>query len=68
MKEADRLRTFQVDDHNNLPSVRSVDCPLNVKVGRLLVNAFKNREIKFGFSLQNINTVFDALAIKPVYF
>lgn len=32
-----------------------------------LVNAFKNREIEFGFSLQNIQTVFETLAIQPAF-
>ena len=32
-----------------------------------LVNAFKNREIEFGFSLQNIQTVFDTFGIQPAY-
>ncbi|HOX96448.1 MAG TPA: recombinase family protein [Candidatus Woesebacteria bacterium] len=31
-----------------------------------LVNAFKNREIKFGFSLQNIQTVFETFKIQPI--
>lgn len=29
-----------------------------------LVNAFKNREIEFGFSLQNIQTVFETFKIQ----
>jgi hypothetical protein len=32
-----------------------------------LVDAFRNREIEFSFSLQNIRTVFDAFDIKPAY-
>jgi len=31
-----------------------------------LVNAFKNREIEFGFSLTNIQTVFDAFRLQPI--
>lgn len=32
-----------------------------------LVDAFKNREIEFGFSLQNIQTVFETFEIQPRY-
>ena len=32
-----------------------------------LVDAFKNREIEFGFSLQNIQTVFETFGIQPAY-
>ncbi len=32
-----------------------------------LVNAFKNREIEFGFSLQNIQTVFETFEISPKF-
>lgn len=32
-----------------------------------LVNAFKNREIEFGFSLQNIKTLFETFQIQPAY-
>lgn len=32
-----------------------------------LVNAFRNREIEFGFSLQNIQTVFETFQIQPAY-
>ena len=32
-----------------------------------LVDVFRNREIEFGFSLQNIQTVFETLEIQPAY-
>lgn len=32
-----------------------------------LVDMFKNREIEFGFSLQNIQTVFETFKIQSVY-
>ncbi len=32
-----------------------------------LINAFRNREIEFGFSLNHIQTVFDAFGLKPAY-
>lgn len=30
-----------------------------------LLNMFRNRELEFGFSLQNIKTVFEAFQIQP---
>lgn len=32
-----------------------------------LVDMFSNREIEFGFSLQNIQTVFETFDLQPAY-
>lgn len=48
--------TIQMDDfYSHRPVLLSV------------VDMFRNREIEFGFTLQNIQTVFETLDIKPAY-
>lgn len=32
-----------------------------------LIDAFRNKEIEFGFSLQNIQTVFETFQLQPVF-
>jgi len=32
-----------------------------------LINAFLNKEIEFGFTFQNIQTVFESFKIQPAY-